>query len=172
DELETATGLKKGVPLNPWAVQRARQAILDKYKEKGRLSAGVDIEEGTKAGDTRVVFSITEGPVVKVSRIEFVGNAFVTQARLRTQINSSRPFLGLIGGDFNPLMADVDVNKLEEYYRSNGFHDVHVRRELQWDEAQRHVRLIFHIQEGKRYRVADFDVSGVSAQKRTELLAL
>src|SRR5262249_4041453 len=26
DDLESATGLKKGVPLNPWAVQRARQA--------------------------------------------------------------------------------------------------------------------------------------------------
>src|SRR5262249_5547617 len=163
DDLESATGLKKGVPLNPWAVQRARQAILDKYREKGRLSASVDIEEGLKPGDSCVVFNITEGPVVKVGGIEFVGNSFVSQARLRTQINSSRPFLGLIGGDFNPMMADADVSKLEGYYRDNGYHDVHVSRELSWDPSQRYVRLVFHIHEGKRYIIADTQVTGISS---------
>jgi outer membrane protein assembly complex protein YaeT len=172
DELEALTGLKKGLPLNPWATQKARQAILDKYKEKGRLSASVDILEGDKIGDRRIVFNITEGPVARVNRVDFVGNHFVTQGRLRTQIKSSRPFLGLIGGEFNPLVADNDVNLLEEYYKSFGFHDVRVRRELQWDESQRHVRLIFHIKEGKQYRISAFEVTGVSPEKRQELLPL
>jgi outer membrane protein assembly complex protein YaeT len=172
DDLESITGLKRGVPLNPWAVQRARQAILDKYREKGRLSASVDVEEGMRPGDTRVIFNITEGPVVKVNGIDFIGNSFVTQARLRTQVNSSRPFLGLIGGDFNPMMADADVSKLEDYYRNHGYHDVRVMRELQWDPSQRHVRLVFHIHEGQRYRIADFQVAGVSGERQKELHAL
>lgn len=171
DDLEATTGLKVGVPLNPWATQRARQAILAKYQEKGRLSASVDILEGDKVGDTRIVFSITEGPVAKVGAIDFVGNHFVTGARLRTQINSSRSLLG-IGGDFNPMMADNDVTKLEEYYRHNGYHDVQVRRELQWDAAQRYVHLIFHINEGPRYKVAGVDIVGVPPQKRQELMPL
>lgn len=172
DELESITGLKKGVPLNPWAVQRARQSILDKYREKGRLSASVDIEEGLKAGDTRVVFNITEGPVVKVGGIDFVGNSFVSKARLRTQVNSSRPFLGLIGGDFNPMMADADVSKLENYFRDNGYHDCRVTRELQWDQSQRSVKLVFHVNEGKRYHVAETQVTGVSGDRQKELHAL
>jgi outer membrane protein assembly complex protein YaeT len=172
DELDTITGLKKGLPLNPWATQRARQAILDKYKEKGRLSASVDILEGDKIGDTRVVFNITEGSVARVSRIDFVGNHFVSANRLRTQVKSSRPFLGLIGGEFNPMMADNDVTLLLEYYKNFGFHDVRVGRELQWDEAQQHVRLIFHIKEGKQYRIGSFEVTGVSPEKRAELVKL
>src|SRR5262249_35754056 len=132
----------------------------------------VDILEGDKIGDKRVVFNITEGPVARVNRINFVGNFFVTEARLRTQIKSSRPFLGLIGGEFNPLMADNDVTLLEEYYRGFGFHDVRVRRELQWDEDQRHVRLMFHIKEGKQYRISAFEVTGVSPAKRQELMKL
>jgi outer membrane protein assembly complex protein YaeT len=173
DDLEAVTGLRKGVPLNPWATQKARQALLEKYHEKGRLSASVDILEGDKVGDTRVIYHITEGPVAKVSRIDFVGNSsFASQARLRTQVNSSRPFLGLIGGDFNPGMADNDMVKLEEYYRHFGFHDVHVRRELQWDESQRYVKLIFHIHEGRRYRVGDFQVTGVSPEEQKELQPL
>jgi outer membrane protein assembly complex protein YaeT len=169
DELETLTGLHKGVPLNPIATQLARQAILRKYQEKGRLSASVEILAGDKAGDTRIVFEITEGPVVKVDTIDFVGNSFVSAGRLRTQVNSSRTFLGL-GGDFNPLMADLDVNKLEEYYRSYGFHDVRVARELQWEEDQRHVRLLFHIFEGQQYKIANIDLHGVPDAQRQELL--
>jgi outer membrane protein assembly factor BamA len=172
DELETITGLRPGVPLNPWAVQKARQAILDKYHEKGRLSASVDIQEGTKAGDTRVVFNITEGPVAKVGGIDFVGNTFVSAGRLRTQINSSRPFFHLIGGDYNPMMAEADVAKLEEYFRGNGFHDAHVTLEQQWDSSQRYVRLIFHIAEGTRYHVAGVDLVGVPPEERKELLPL
>jgi outer membrane protein assembly factor BamA len=172
DDLEGITNLKKGTPLNPWAVQKARQAILDKYHEKGRLSASVDIVEGDKVGDRRVVFNITEGPVVKVGTIDFAGNSFVGNARLRTQIMSSRPFLGLIGGDFNPLMADADVAKLEEYYRNFGFHDVRVARELRWDESQRRVDLIFHIREGERYRIGNIDLTGVPPEQREQLLPL
>jgi len=172
EDLDSLVGLRTGLPLNPWATQKARQAILAKYHEKGRLSAGVDILEGDRVGDTRVVFNIIEGPVAKVGGIDFVGNSFVSGPRLRTQINSSRPFLGLIGGDFNPLMADNDVTKLEEYYKGWGFHDVQVRRELRWDGAQRYVRLIFHIHEGRQYRVAGIDVTGVSAKEREELLPL
>jgi outer membrane protein assembly factor BamA len=171
DDLETITGLRKGVPLNPIATKLAREAILRRYQEKGRISSTVDIVEGDKPGDTRIVFNITEGPVAKVSSIEFVGNAgFVSSARLRTQINSSSMFLGLLGGDFNPLVADLDVSKLEEYYRSFGFHDVRVARELVWDSDQRHVKIIFHIFEGPRYKVASVDLQGVAHNERDALL--
>jgi outer membrane protein assembly factor BamA len=47
-----------------------------------------------------------------------------------------------------------------------------VHRELQWDEAQRHVRLIFHIKEGKQYRIGRLEVTGVSPEKREELFKL
>ncbi len=170
DELESITGLRKGAPLNPIATRLARDAILRKYQEKGRLSATVDILEGDKVGDNRVVFNIAEGPVVKVGGTDFVGNTFVSASRLRTQINTSRAFLGVLGGDFNPLMADLDVSKLEEYYRGFGYHDVRVSRELRWDENQRYVTLIFHIHEGQRYKVAKVDVTGLPDKERQELL--
>jgi outer membrane protein assembly factor BamA len=170
DELESITGLRKGAPLNPIGTRLARDAILRKYQEKGRLSATVEIIEGDKVGDNRVVFNITEGPVVKVGGTDFVGNTFVSAGRLRTQINTSRAFLGVLSGDYNPLMAELDASKLEEYYRSFGYHDVRVSRELRWDQNQRYVTLIFHIHEGQRYKVAKVDLTGVSDKERQELL--
>lgn len=172
DELDSLTGLKKGTPLNPTANQAARQAILRRYQELGRMFASVDLVEGDKPGDTRIVFNVTEGPKVKVNKIEITGNTFVTVGRLKTQVKSSAQFAHLFGGDFNPLLADLDVQALEDYYRTYGFHDVHVSRELKWSEDQRYVTLIFHVHEGQRYRIAGIDVTGNKHFDREELLAL
>jgi outer membrane protein assembly factor BamA len=172
DELETLTGLRKGMPMNPMANRLARDAILRKYHEKGRLHARVDLVEGNSTSDRRVVFNIHEGPVVKVSDIDIVGSSFVGEARLKTQLMSSSAFLGILGGDFNPAMIDADVNKLEEYYKTYGFHDVKVSRELIWtDDQMRSVKVVFHIHEGERYKVGSVDVVGNRHFDRDRLLA-
>src|SRR5438270_4370664 len=98
DELNTLTGLRRGVPLNPEANRQARQAILRKYQEMGRIYADVQLVEGGAPGDGRVVFRITEGREVKVKSVQFVGNKFVSGERLREQTNSTRAFLGQVGG--------------------------------------------------------------------------
>ena len=151
DELEAITGLRKGTPLNPTAVQAARQAIVRRYEEMGRLFASVEVAEGDRPGDTRVVFNITEGPVAKIKSIRFEGNTFVSSARLCTQIDPPGEFLRW-GGRYDPLIVDHDVSRLEEYYRGFGYKKVHVSRELRTDDNPRAVHLIFHIHEGPRTR--------------------
>jgi outer membrane protein insertion porin family len=172
DDLEQATGLRKGQPLNPIANMSACRNIEKKYEEKARMFAKVELLEGGKAGDTRVHFLITEGPKVKVRSTHFTGNHFVSEGRLRTQINTSRAFLHLLGGDYNPGMADNDVTMLEKYYKSFGFQDVTVSRELQWSEDHRFVDIIFHINEGQRYRLAGLDVAGYKTVDQDRLLTL
>ena len=170
DELESTTGLRKGAPLNPIANQIARQAILRRYNDMGRLFAGVELLEGDKPGATRVVFNISEGPVVKISSIDFVGNTFVNSARLRVQIDSMAKFLGIFGGTYEPGRVDHDVAKLEEYYRGFGYRDVHVNREMQW-VGPGSIKLIYHIQEGQRYRIANVQVDGNKMFPADQLLA-
>jgi outer membrane protein assembly complex protein YaeT len=164
DELDTLTGLHKGTPLNPVANQMACQAIVRRYHDDGRAFASCQLVEGGQLGDTRVVFNITEGPVIKVSAIEFVGNStFVSSARLATQVNSSHEWFGFIGGRYNETMSRLDASKLEEYYKSFGYQDVHVSMEPIYEPDLRHVRLVFHIEEGQRYKVKDTVVTGVKA---------
>jgi outer membrane protein insertion porin family len=163
EDLNTITGLRKGMPLNPLANQMACQAIERRYHEDGRAMASCKLLEGDKPGDTRVVFSITEGPILKVSAVQFVGGTFVTDARLRTQINSGAewfPRLIGIGGKYNPTMAQLDALKLEEYYKSFGYQDVHVSFEPIYEPDGQHVRLVYHIQEAQRYKVKDVVVTG------------
>jgi outer membrane protein assembly complex protein YaeT len=158
EELDTLTGLKRGVPLNPIANKLAVQAIERKYHEQGRLWAHVELVEGGQDGDTRVVFRITEGRVVKVKSVQFVGNHFVTGERLRVQTSISRTLFG-IGGDFNPPQVEFDQTHLEEYYRTYGFQDVRVHHEKFFPDPD-HVVIVYHIDEGPRYRVGKVSISG------------
>jgi outer membrane protein insertion porin family len=168
DELNALTGLKKGDLLNPRANMLACQAIANKLNQDGRPFANVDLIEGANPSDTRVVFNITEGPVVKIKDIEITGNTdFVSSAVLKTHINSSSEFIGLFGGKLNRAMVDDDVHKLEEYYRSFGYHDVKVSRELQYTPDSKYVNLVFHIHEGPRYRFQDRPEIIVNGKART-----
>jgi len=100
-----------------------------------------------------VIFNITEGPIVRVGGVAFEGQSFVTGPVLKTHVQTSKALLGTFGGKFNSAMADNDVLKLEEYYRSHGFLDVKVSRELRYTADGKEVELVFHINEGLRYHI-------------------
>jgi outer membrane protein assembly complex protein YaeT len=173
DELEQLTNIRQGMPLNPLANKYACNRIIQRYNEDGRPFASCTLIKGGQEGDTEVIFNITEGPKVKVRAIDFTGNTFVSAAVLRNRINSSAMFLGLLGGTYNAAMADNDVHELIKYYKSFGYHDVKVNRELVYSGDGREVKLIFHINEGVRYRLADTpQIAGVQGIPREELATL
>ncbi len=154
DDLNGLHSVRPNSPLNPTANKLACQAIVKKYNDEGRPFAECHLLKGDKAGDTEVVFQITEGPKVSINSIAFAGNTFVSGPVLATHLNASSSILG-IGGTYNPLMVDGDIGKLEEYYRQFGFLDVKIACERQWTPNGSEVNLVFHIVEGKRYQIQD-----------------
>jgi outer membrane protein assembly complex protein YaeT len=155
EELHTVTGVKAGMPLNPSLNLQGCQKILSKYEEMGRSFAHCTLVKGGSLADTEVVYEITEGPVLKVRDIQFIGNSFVSGSRLATQIKSSHQWFGLIGGTYNKQMADADIGELYKYYRTFGYLDVRVALETERSDDGSEVTLIFHIQEGQRYKILD-----------------
>ena len=88
-ELATLTQIHKGDPLEPSLNEQGRKAILRKYQEEqGRWFATVELLEGNKPHDTRVVYRITEGKVVKVRGISFSGNLDAQSGRLKEPTSS------------------------------------------------------------------------------------
>jgi outer membrane protein assembly complex protein YaeT len=164
DEAETVTGIRKGSPLSPTLNQKACYDLQEWYKKQGRALTTVKLEEGGKAGDRRVVFNVTESPVIRIRHVFYEGNAaLATSARLGTQVDSHGTPLGLvqiIGSQYNPAILDNDALKLQEYYKANGYLDVRVSREVQFSDDFTSVDVVFHIHEGTRYRVADVTVEG------------
>jgi outer membrane protein assembly complex protein YaeT len=172
DELKTMTRVRKGMPLDKTLNQLAVYEIQDALKKKGRYFASVSLEEGFDESHDRVVFNITEGPIVRVRNVTFQGNEFASGERLRTQIETSRALLQTIGGVFQPPMVDEDVHKLEEYYRGNGFLNVRVTRELIFSDDFQFVDVVFHFQEGTRFRVKNMTIEGSRTQQIDQLYTI
>jgi outer membrane protein insertion porin family len=169
DELMTMSRIRKGMPLDKTLNQLAVYEIQDAYKKKGRYLASVSLEEGFDESHSRVVFNITEGPIVRVRSTNFTGNTFQSGARLRTQIETSRALLQSLGGVYQPAMVDEDINKLEEYYRANGFLNVRVAREVNFSDGFQFVDLVYHIQEGLQFRVKSTTIDGAKSLPSEQL---
>ncbi len=171
DTLKSITRLHKGDPMVPYLNQEACRSIVQELYKDGYPLATCELAEGANPTDSRVVFNITQGPKVKVKEILFEGNTFVSGAVLNTHVKSTHEFLGLVGGTLNLYMVEYDVEELEKYYKSFGYHDVRVSRELRWEADGKHVDLVFHIHEGARYRVAARpQVDGVGKQLPAEVV--
>lgn len=172
DELLTLCGVRKGEPMNPLANELGRAAIQRKYQDEGRYYASVELLEGSKPTDSRVVYRIVEGPKVKVAGIDFVGVDQASVARLRTQLVTKKQFLGFIGGTFNPLTVEMDRQRLVDYYESLGFLDVRVTPEVVPTEDLGQVRIVYHIVEGRPYHVAGKQIDGARSFPPEQLAAL
>ncbi len=171
-ELQRLSGIRKGEPMNPLANELGRRAILRRYQEEGRYYATVELIEGNRPTDRRVVYRIVEGPVVRVEAIQFRGVEQVSLARLRTQLVTSKQFLGFIGGKFHPMTLELDRQKIIDYYHSLGFLDVRVSPEVVPGSHLGAVRIIYHVHEGRPYHVAAKKVLGAKSfpQERLEEL--
>lgn len=162
-ELGNLTGVRKGEPMNPLANELGRQNILRKYQENGRYYASVELIEGNKPSDTRVVYNVVEGPVVKVAGVEFRGVDQASTGRLRTQLVTRREFAHFFGGKFNPVSMDLDRQKLVEYYHALGYLGVEITPEVVQMEDVGHVKIVYHVQEGRQYFVAGKQIDGNKA---------
>jgi outer membrane protein assembly complex protein YaeT len=157
-DLQDLTGVRKGEPMNPLANEVGRAAILRRYKEDGRHYATVELTEGTKPGDSRVVYNIVEGPVVKVAAVHFSGNER-SGGRLRQQLVTKRTMLGL-GGKFNEMTLDADRQKLLEYYHALGYLKAQITPEVVPSADLATVTIVYHIEEGVQHSVMGVRIDG------------
>ena len=153
-------GFQAGDPLNRFTIEEGRRRIEQYYKERGFGRAAVSIIEGIKTGEPGVAYRIHEGPKQRVRGVDFIGNTFVGDARLKTQIESKPGILWLFGGKVNYDQVDEDVDRLYAYYRSYGYFRCRIGRKLAFDEDNEWLKLTFVIDEGPRYTVRNVVVNG------------
>lgn len=156
-----------GDSMDPYVVEEARRRIEGYYHEKGYEAARVTTVEGGQPGDKGAVFLVDEGRARKALWTSFVGNTIATDARLMTQVKSKPGVFWLIGGDVDREAVDGDVDALTAYYRSLGFFQAKVGREVSvvhegWRDW---THLTFVINEGPRYTVRNVSFIGNSRFK-------
>lgn len=176
DELKDKTLLDKlpmkiGDPLDLFAVREGREAITALYREKGYGHVAVTYDEAALA-DGDVVYTIEEGPRVRVRRIVFEGRVSLPERELKKRIDTKTSL-----GIFRPGVFDVDrvendVARLQGYYRAEGFLDARVSYRLESGDKPGDLIVVFTIIEGTRYAIEDIRFEGNTVYSVEELLRL
>lgn len=154
-KLAKETNLKAGGAVDPYSVEEGRRKLIEYYQGRGHNNVQVTIIEGTKATDKGIVYLINEGHFEKVWDVEFVGNEFVSDGRLKTIIKSKPPKFLILKGYMKRDEIDADVDRLTAYYRSFGFFQARVSRKIDHYPGKKWVELTYVIHEGLRYNIRD-----------------
>ena len=120
------------------------KSLVPLFTKVGRWYIGGVPDHGLE--NYTLIYTINEGPKVKVKNVEFVGNQFVGSEVLaeQIQVTSVAPHCA------NFAEVQSDVISLTEYYRSFGYLDATVTYELQWNLDGGDAVMMFHINEGER----------------------
>ncbi len=171
--LRKEAGLKPGDSLNVYNVHEAKRKIEDYYQKAGMLDTQVEVVEGERPQDRRVVFMIHEGKVMRVWNVVFDGNTKdkIPDGRLLTLIRTHARYSGVFFKKKVDLkVIDEDVERLTAYYRSLGYFRARVSRELEWNRSRTWLTVRFVIDEGPRYRVRDVRIVGANRFDSNDLL--
>jgi outer membrane protein insertion porin family len=165
--------LSKGDALDPISVNSAKGRLIELYKDKGMNQVDIQIVKGLKTGERDVHFLINEGPVERISSIQFVGNEAFSSELLKARIKSRDSRSGLtkyIGNLCSDLKLDEDRETLLGYYRALGYFDAKVDYQKSYSVEGDFVDVAFVIYEGDRYSVASVSIAGTERYNADELL--
>jgi len=130
DEVVGAIKLHSGVIEDPQLVQSSIQALRTVYQGKGYLDANVTFRTIPGPNNTAVgVFDVSEGPLVEISAIKFVGNKAFSDSRLSTLMETRKHnLLSFIfnTGSLDRAKLQDDVDRLSAYYYNHGYLQVHI----------------------------------------------
>ena len=169
--LHKEVGIRAGDPMNSYSVEDARRKIENLYHRRGYPQAMVEIFEGNRAEDKGVVLAISEGNIERILDVEFIGNTIASDGRLKTQIQSKPGILWyFFRGKVDRDKIDQDVERLTRYYRSLGYFQARIGRELDFTNSGKWLKLKFVIHEGPRYVVRNVQVNGASRYRSEDLV--
>lgn len=158
DILREVVVSRPGRVFSPAQAEADASAIAEVYAAQGRLAARITprlIERGD--GRVDLAFEITEGAVVEIQRISFVGNRSFSDRRLRNALQTSQA--GVLSflfqsDNLNEARINADRQLLQDFYLSRGFVDAQVTAGVTEIARERDAAFVtFTIREGQQYRL-------------------
>jgi outer membrane protein insertion porin family len=152
---------------NDLGLRKGARAIKDRYRRAGFLEAKVKIEEEKRAAGedqrTRMIrFVIDEGPQTIVNSIKFSGNQAFDDAKLKKQMLTRVPGVRE-KGFFVPEILEDDISAIESLYRTHGYMDAVIIKEVKWSADKRNVDIALDINEQVQTLVVSVEVIGIAA---------
>ncbi|HEY7138777.1 MAG TPA: outer membrane protein assembly factor BamA [Methylomirabilota bacterium] len=163
DELREKAAIRVGVLYNPVEVQKAEEAIRQKYEDEGFF--GVQITprtERTPEGDLRVVFRIEEGPKLHIDRIIIEGNKALTASQIKDAMSTKERVYWIFPfSTVQRKVFDDDVDRILQLYGDHGYIQARVEStEIVPDLARKKVTLKVRVVEGPQFHTGTITITG------------
>jgi outer membrane protein assembly complex protein YaeT len=165
-DLAEAVGVTPGNLIDRHKIFSGARAIERKYREKGYPFAAVAMDEELLKSSRVARYAITEGPRVRIRKVEFAGNPSIPAGELQKQIQTKPYFPIFSAGAFDADQLDRDLVAVRNYYVEQGFLDVRVDRELRFSPDKTRLEIRVVVDEGPRYRVRTMALEGVQRFSR------
>jgi len=163
--IRDTVGLTSNEPLDPSRVYETEFHIRRELSKKGYVRAQIDTAfiPTDRPGEYRFIFRVDEGRRLVVAGIDFEGNEALTDYQLISAMSvQPEGFWWWDGGEFREEEYEQDLQiDLIEYYGSQGYVDFQVLGDsMVVDPETGKTVLVVHVEEGRQYRIADFQIEG------------
>ena len=174
DKVINAVKLHGGSVLDPARVQATIQGIKALYVDKGYLDAEVTFRTVPYANNTAIgVFDVKEGPLVRITEVDFQGNKGISSGVLKNSISTHQHnFLSFFfdTGVLDQKKLQDDVDRITAMYYNAGYLNVHVA-EPTVTRTGNSLKVLFTIDEGPVFHVGTVDVAGDLKVPKKDLLS-
>jgi len=133
----------------------AVQKIKDFYRTKGFRNAQVTVDEKpnpNKANSVIAEFNVVPKDRMKIDRIEFVGNEFVSDRKLRKLMKETKRKSTLLKkSKFVEDDFEEDKKNVIAHYNKLGYRDATILGDSLWVNEEDHLELKISLEEGNQY---------------------
>ncbi len=168
--------LMAGTQVTAHQLNRAERAIKNHYIEKGFLNTSVEIiqkDDPDMPNNLLLTFVINKNTKVKIAEIEFEGNEFFTDKRLRRVMkDTKKKNLNIFkASKYIEEKFDEDRSRLTEFYNENGFRDFRITGDSTYAVEDGRINLVVKVNEGNQYYLRSVDWVGNSIYTKEQLTA-
>lgn len=170
-KLRKEVPLQVGDPVDTFRVREGADAVLLVYRNGGYGEAKVTWDEQLLRSTGELLYTIEEGPRIRIRKIVFAGNENNPESELRKQITSNTYIWIFRDGKFDEETVEADAAAVQNYIRDQGYLDARVGYELDFSADRTDLTVTFTIAEGRRYFVQDIIFTGNTVFTNEELAA-
>ncbi len=175
EDLREKAALRVGGVYNPADVQKAEEAIRQKYEDDGYLGVTISPRtERTPEGDLRIVFRIDEGRKIYIDRIIIEGNQALSARQIKGTMETKEWYLWIL--PFSTLHRRVfedDADRILNLYADHGYVQARIESQEILPDLQRgKVTLRIRVLEGPQFRTGTVAVKGNDVLSEADIRTL
>ena len=158
-DLETDNEWKAGMPFELFKLKKVVDKMIEMYKEKGYSKPEItyDVAEFPADNSVDLTLNVKKGKKYTVGSVTVKGSKAFSVDAIRGKMETTTPGF-LIPGTYKEEVLAKDIEKITEYYKSEGFTDIKCESQTSIDEAALKAAVTVNITEGPQYKQGDIRI--------------